>query len=267
MRQANVLDILALARLSSGNHTDAARAVQESLDLYRDLDNRHGVANGVMRLGQVKLAAGDYQEARTAMEAALSAYRDLADRSGEAGALNELGVLYRRTGNLERARENHLRSAESAQQISCHWDEASAWAGLGRCDLAAGRTDAAVEHLRTALAIFQRIGAAEASEVAADLDAALAQPPQEVAIINSQVAVATLNTCGLASVGSRRYREIGDGESQWRIGLIRWSRHMRWSLSTRCATTPTRTGPTRPRSRSRAVTWTWRCIATTWPLT
>jgi tetratricopeptide (TPR) repeat protein len=172
--QANSLDRLALARLSSGNHPGAASAAQEALDLFRDLDNRHGTANGVMRLGQIRLAAGDYQEAGTALEAALVAYRSLADRSGEAEALNELGVLHRRTGNLDRARENHLRAAELATQIDSHWDQASARAGIGRCDLAAGRTDAGVEHLRTALAMFQRIGAAEVSEVAADLDAARA---------------------------------------------------------------------------------------------
>ena len=47
---------------------------------------------------------------------------------------------------------------------------------MGRCDLVAGRTDAAVKHLRAALAIFQRIGAGQAAEVAADLEAAGARP-------------------------------------------------------------------------------------------
>ena len=45
-------------------------------------------------------------------------------------------------------------------------------AGLGRCALAAGHTDEAAEMLRQALEIFQRIGAAEAAGVSAELDAA-----------------------------------------------------------------------------------------------
>jgi hypothetical protein len=41
-------------------------------------------------------------------------------------------------------------------------------AGLGRCALALGRTSEAAEDLRKAQDIFQRIGAAEASYVAAE---------------------------------------------------------------------------------------------------
>ena len=50
------------------------------------------------------------------------------------------------------------------------WDQAHALAGLGRCALAAGRPADALGDLRKALEIFQRIGAVEASNVAAELD-------------------------------------------------------------------------------------------------
>ena len=50
--------------------------------------------------------------------------------------------------------------------------EALALAGLGRCSLAAGHSDEAAQTLRQALEIFQRIGAAEAAGVSAELDAA-----------------------------------------------------------------------------------------------
>jgi hypothetical protein len=49
-------------------------------------------------------------------------------------------------------------------------DEAQGLAGLGRCALAAGRTAEAEAGLQEALAIFQRIGAAEAGDVSAELD-------------------------------------------------------------------------------------------------
>ncbi len=52
-------------------------------------------------------------------------------------------------------------------------------AGLGRCALAAGRTADAQAGLRQALEIFQRIGAAEANGVAAELGALTAAPDAE----------------------------------------------------------------------------------------
>jgi hypothetical protein len=49
------------------------------------------------------------------------------------------------------------------RQIGSPLEEAHALAGLGRCALAADRTAQAEDRLRQALAIFQRIGAAEAA--------------------------------------------------------------------------------------------------------
>jgi hypothetical protein len=54
--------------------------------------------------------------------------------------------------------------------------EAHALAGLGRCALGAGRPAEAEGTLRQALEIFQRIGAAEAAGVAAELDALPGRP-------------------------------------------------------------------------------------------
>jgi hypothetical protein len=49
--------------------------------------------------------------------------------------------------------------------------EAHALVGLARCARAEGRTAEAEAGLRQALALFQRIGAAEAADVSAELDA------------------------------------------------------------------------------------------------
>jgi hypothetical protein len=65
----------------------------------------------------------------------------------------------------------NARSLGLARQIGSAWDEAHALAGLGRCALAAGHTTRPEDMLRQALGIFQRIGAAEAAEVSAELEA------------------------------------------------------------------------------------------------
>ena len=122
-------------------------------------------------LGAVRRLTGDLAGAARDLEEGLSIYREIGNRSAEAEALNEAGMLYRLRGDLDRARSCHLRALDLAREIGIDWDEAHALAGLGRCALAAGRTAEAAGQLRQALEIFRRIGAAEAADVAAELDA------------------------------------------------------------------------------------------------
>ena len=61
--------------------------------------------------------------------------------------------------------------------VASPWNEAHALTGLGRCALAAGHATQAAALLRQALEIFQRIGAAEAPDLRAELDALTGPPP------------------------------------------------------------------------------------------
>jgi DNA-binding SARP family transcriptional activator/tetratricopeptide (TPR) repeat protein len=168
--QANALDSLAGARYGSGNLPGAMQVAQEALDVYRALGHPLGQANALMTLGRIWRTSGEQQKAQGALQEALDAFRQLGDRSSEGEVLSELGAVLRLTGDLDGARKHHMQAVELARQVASHWDEAYALAGIGRCDLAAGRVQAAVEHLSAALAIFRRIGAAEAAEVAAELE-------------------------------------------------------------------------------------------------
>jgi tetratricopeptide (TPR) repeat protein len=108
---------------------------------------------------------------------ALGIFRDLGDRAGEPGALNEKGTLHRASGDLAQAQGCHQQALEQARAIASPSAEAHALAGLGRCALAAGHADEAADMLRKAQGIFQRIGAAEAAGVSAELDAATEAQP------------------------------------------------------------------------------------------
>jgi tetratricopeptide (TPR) repeat protein len=73
-------------------------------------------------------------------------------------------------GDLRQAGSCHRQALDLAREIGSGWDEAHALAGLGRCALAAGDTATATDSLRQALGIFRRIGAADAADLAAELD-------------------------------------------------------------------------------------------------
>ena len=93
--------------------------------------------------------------------------------------LNEAGTLHRVRGDLDQASACHRQALHLARQIGSSQDEACALAGLGRCALAAGQATQAGALLRQALEIFQRIGAAEAPDLLAELGALTGPPPAQ----------------------------------------------------------------------------------------
>jgi tetratricopeptide (TPR) repeat protein/transcriptional regulator with XRE-family HTH domain len=175
--QANALATLGLVLRQTGDFSAAMRALEEGLGLYRDLSERLGQANSLYFLGAVLRLTGDYPAAAQALDEALGLYRDLGSRGGEAMALNERGALHWVSGELALAQKCHQRSLELSRDIDSSWDEAHALAGLGRCALANGERVQAESLLRQALEIFQRSGAAEVSELLAEVDALPGQRP------------------------------------------------------------------------------------------
>jgi tetratricopeptide (TPR) repeat protein len=168
--QGIALQILGVVRQVTGDYRGAAQALEEALSISRDIGNRVGQAPALTYLGRVRGATGDYRGAAQALEEALAISRDVGDRGGEAETLNETGALYRVRGDPGRAAEYHRQALNLSREIASLRDEAGALAGLGRCALALGRTSDAAEDLRQARDIFQRIGAPEAADVAAELD-------------------------------------------------------------------------------------------------
>jgi tetratricopeptide (TPR) repeat protein/transcriptional regulator with XRE-family HTH domain len=175
--EANALNYLGGARSMTGDYPGAAEALKAGMSIYRDLGNRLGQANALNEMAVLWRLTGDYPGAAEALEAALGIYQDLSDRLGQANALNEMGALHRVRGDLDQAGTCHRQALDLAREIDSSWDEAYTLAGLARCALAAGRTADAVAGLRQAQEIFQRIGAAEATGVAAELDALAAAAP------------------------------------------------------------------------------------------
>lgn len=153
-----------------GPWADALSRHATAVNAARRVGDRPGQANALLCLGAIRQLAGDYPVAADVQEQALGIYRNIGDRGGEAETLNELGMLYQVRDDLGRAGEHHRQALDLAREIASPWDEAQALAGLGRCALAAGRAADAVARLRQAREIFERIGAAEATAVAAELD-------------------------------------------------------------------------------------------------
>jgi tetratricopeptide (TPR) repeat protein/transcriptional regulator with XRE-family HTH domain len=177
--QANALHELGEVRRLTGDYPGAAQAQEQALAIYRDLGDLRGQAIALYYLGGVRRHTGDYPGAVQVLEQALGIYRDLGDLRGQAHALNGRATLHRVSGDLARAEGCHQQALELARAIAGLWDEAHALAGLGRCAMAGGHATQAESLLRQALEIFHQIGAAEAPDMLAELDALTSQAPQD----------------------------------------------------------------------------------------
>jgi predicted ATPase/DNA-binding SARP family transcriptional activator len=77
-----------------GDFHAACSSIEQGLALYRQLDDKPGIAYALLVLGsQVAMAQDDRASARPLLEECLALYRDLGDRAGAAAAMAELGYL------------------------------------------------------------------------------------------------------------------------------------------------------------------------------
>jgi tetratricopeptide (TPR) repeat protein len=177
--EARALHNLGVGWSVTGDYPAAAQALERALGICRDLGDRFGQADTLAGLGALRRLTGDYPAAAQALEQALGIFRDIGDREGEAQALNKRGTLHRVSGDLTQAEGCHQQALELARAIASSPNEAHALAGLGRCAMADGHAAQARVLLRQALEIFQQIGAADAPEVATELDAITDPQPAE----------------------------------------------------------------------------------------
>ncbi|MDQ2783406.1 MAG: tetratricopeptide repeat protein [Chloroflexota bacterium] len=110
----------------------AARSLhEESLALYRALDDRLGIANALENLGLVAREQGDYAAAAALHAESLTIRRALGDRRGIAGCLNNLGLVARDQGDYLAARALFAEGLAIHRDLSDPQGIANALSNLG----------------------------------------------------------------------------------------------------------------------------------------
>jgi DNA-binding SARP family transcriptional activator/tetratricopeptide (TPR) repeat protein len=171
MGEALTRNDLGRAAAGIGDYPAAVDSLRAALRSHRRLDHRVGQSTALHYLGAVLRRSGDLAGASTALQEALAVDREIHNRSGEVMILNELGAVHRLSGDIGRALSAHREALVLAERVSSPFDRALSLAGFGRCAVARGHPREGRAQLRAALEILDRIDAAEAAEVAADLAA------------------------------------------------------------------------------------------------
>lgn len=162
--EANALNNLGMVSVRSGDPVRALAPLSAALATYREIDFPAGQENALGQLGTAHQAMGDPQLALAYYDSALAIARKHRLRQQEADDLGLIAELFDEAGDHARALE-YLARAESVNRALGMLSEAgdiaraqsSAYAALGRLDLALARIRAARQSHDSAGAMFERL--------------------------------------------------------------------------------------------------------------
>ena len=116
--RAQVLRVAGILADVQGDLVAARTFCEQSLALYRTLEDEQGIAVQLNNLAVLTDQQGDYEHARTLCEEALSLLRRTADRAGIARTLTNLGVITRHQGDYGRARSYYTESLAMYRELA-----------------------------------------------------------------------------------------------------------------------------------------------------
>ena len=137
-------------------HGDAATArlqLEESIALYRQLNNTLGIAQGLNTLGEVAVMQENADWASELLEEGHTLYQAHNHLNGIGWSLNHLAHVAQLRGDFERAKQLHQQSVEVFQRSRFGVSQVAESAeGLGECALGQGDPRLARTYFRHALA-------------------------------------------------------------------------------------------------------------------
>ncbi|MBW4518183.1 MAG: tetratricopeptide repeat protein [Scytolyngbya sp. HA4215-MV1] len=135
----------------------ALQSWQQSLQMYREIQDRLGEGYALGNLGNAYYALGNYGKAIEYHEQSLAIAREIKNRLGEGQSLGNLGVAYYALGNYGKAIEHHEQSLAIAREIKNRLGEGQSLGNLGNAYDALGNYGKAIEYHEQSLAIAQEI--------------------------------------------------------------------------------------------------------------
>ncbi|OLB76263.1 MAG: hypothetical protein AUI14_19315 [Actinobacteria bacterium 13_2_20CM_2_71_6] len=156
--RSRALNNMSLICSELGNHTEAARLVQEDLDLLRRLGDLPGESVALDNLALVEVRRGHYAEAVPHCVRSVALNRSVGAPLVSTAALNILGLAYAGLGRYRRAAWCQRHSRRLAGRGGNRYWEAQALSDLAAAYRAAGLPRRAAAAGRRAVRISRRLG-------------------------------------------------------------------------------------------------------------
>jgi len=114
---ASAISLLEQVARAQGDYARAAALPEQSLAMFREMGDTWGIATALVILGNAARFQGSYAGAREALEESLELFRNLGDASGTAAALHFLGLVARDQGDYARADAVGRESLRLSQEL------------------------------------------------------------------------------------------------------------------------------------------------------
>ena len=141
-----------------GDHTGAGQKLEEALALYRELDDKTGIANALSSLGVIASQEANYDLAIALFSQVLGLRDQVADRRGMAITLSNLGWVLSDQGSYDEARPLLEESTAILKALGDEGTHAIALNNLGHVARYQGDYSAAHSLYMQSLAIKRRLG-------------------------------------------------------------------------------------------------------------
>ncbi len=152
------LNAMAITARDRGDYLAAQKNFEQSLACWRSVGDRVAIARCLHNLANVAKIRGDYPCARAALREAIQIFEELGDRNGAAWSLNQQGDVAREQGDVAEAGTVYQRALSAFREAGDGWGCARSLADLGSIACEQGDHSAARARYRESLAIFASLG-------------------------------------------------------------------------------------------------------------
>ncbi len=166
--RAKSLAAAAALAIEQGRHLHASLRYEESLRLYRALDDQTGCAMALNGLGSVAQLEGDHESAGVLFAESLAIAQAVNDRACAARALNNLGLVAQLEGRYEQAVALHEDSLAIKVALGNERGIAASLHNLGEVALLRGELSEAAERFAESAARKHRLGINDGMAVSLD---------------------------------------------------------------------------------------------------
>ncbi|HSL67303.1 MAG TPA: tetratricopeptide repeat protein [Actinomycetota bacterium] len=154
----DVLANLGMIARGEGEHERARASLEKALSVFEDLGDERAIGHALGRLGNLATAEGDYERASGLLERSVEIRRRIRDWRGMALAESNLGNLATAQGNLDGAGALLEATAETFRRRGDRWGYAGTLGNLASLALARGDRAEARRLIEKGLVIIDEIG-------------------------------------------------------------------------------------------------------------
>ncbi|MBV9271496.1 MAG: tetratricopeptide repeat protein, partial [Candidatus Eremiobacteraeota bacterium] len=199
---------------------EAAAEFSAAANIYRALGNRLQLAYLLFNQTGSQMQLGLLDDARVSLVSALEIFEAFDDTRGRAAALTNLSMVRLLQAAPDEAKEIGTRALTAAREISNSVIEAGALANLGNAERELGDLDAALMHMKDAIAIRERLERSATFEELGDLALAQLKAGDDAAVYTADDIMLRADTSGENTVwphycfwaAARVYHDRGNDE-------------------------------------------------------